>query len=118
MTAKRSSRNCLRFPALEVLLLDDNQLSDSTVFLSLANLRRLKQLNLDKNGIKEVPYLHYLGQDHFSIHPLSAKSGIREGLRCRKKSPQKSHQDRSPRLNQQYSYIITQNTQDPDKTGR
>ncbi|XP_013910993.1 PREDICTED: X-ray radiation resistance-associated protein 1, partial [Thamnophis sirtalis] len=28
-----------RFPALEVLLLDDNHLSDSKVFLSLANLR-------------------------------------------------------------------------------
>ncbi|ETE58896.1 X-ray radiation resistance-associated protein 1, partial [Ophiophagus hannah] len=116
--ASPDSRNCPRFPALEVLLLDDNQLSDSSVFLSLANLRRLKQLNLDKNGIKEVPYLHYLGHDHFSIHPLSAKSGIREGLRCRKKSPQKSHQDRSLRLNQQYSYIITQNTQDPEKTGK
>ncbi|XP_070605514.1 X-ray radiation resistance-associated protein 1 isoform X2 [Erythrolamprus reginae] len=109
-------RDCLKFPALEVLLLDDNHLSDSSVFLSLANLRRLKQLNLDKNGIKEVPYLHYLGHDHFSIHPLSAKSGIRAGLRCRKKTPHKRPQDRSPRQNQKYSYIITQNSQDPDKT--
>ncbi|XP_058042039.1 X-ray radiation resistance-associated protein 1 [Ahaetulla prasina] len=114
--AAPESWNCPKFPALEVLLLDDNHLSDSSVFLSLANLRRLKQLNLDKNGIKEVPYLHYLGHDRFSIHPLSAKSGIRAGLRCRKNSPPKPPPDRSPRLNQQYSYIITQNTQDPEKT--
>ncbi|XP_039211813.1 X-ray radiation resistance-associated protein 1 isoform X2 [Crotalus tigris] len=111
-----SERSCPKFPALEVLLLDDNHLSDSSVFVSLANLRRLKQLNLDKNRIKEVPYLHYVSDNHFSIHPLSAKSGIRAGLRCRKKAPQKPHQDQSPRLHQQCSYLITQNTQDPDKT--
>ncbi|KAM3837438.1 X-ray radiation resistance-associated protein 1 isoform 2-T2 [Vipera latastei] len=114
--AASESRNCPKFPALEVLLLDDNHLSDSSVFVSLASLRRLKQLNLDKNRIKEVPYLHYMSDNHFSIHPLSAKSGIRAGLHCRKNATQKSRQDQSPRLHQQYSYIITQNAQDPNKT--
>ncbi|KAM6447715.1 X-ray radiation resistance-associated protein 1 isoform 2-T3 [Liasis olivaceus] len=114
--AASESESCPRFPALEVLLLDDNHLSHSDVFVSLANLRSLKQLNLDKNGIKEVPYLHYVDSAHFSIHPLSAKSGIQAGLCCRKNAKKKLHQDRSPRLSQQYSYIIGQNDNDPDRT--
>ncbi|XP_068572560.1 X-ray radiation resistance-associated protein 1 isoform X2 [Cebidichthys violaceus] len=42
--------------ALEVLMLDDNKLS-SGVFNSLANLKRLKHLNLQGNLISEIPYL-------------------------------------------------------------
>ncbi|XP_044226953.1 X-ray radiation resistance-associated protein 1 isoform X2 [Thunnus albacares] len=48
------------FKALEVLMLDDNKLS-SGVFNSLANLKRLKHLNLQGNRISEVPYLHLTG---------------------------------------------------------
>ncbi|XP_040036816.2 X-ray radiation resistance-associated protein 1 [Gasterosteus aculeatus] len=44
------------FKALEVLMLDDNKLS-SGVFVSLANLKRLKCLNLKGNLISEIPYL-------------------------------------------------------------
>ncbi|KAM8898938.1 X-ray radiation resistance-associated protein 1 isoform 2-T2 [Spinachia spinachia] len=44
------------FKALEVLMLDDNKLS-SGVFKSLANLKRLKYLNLKGNLISEIPYL-------------------------------------------------------------
>ncbi|KAM6911598.1 X-ray radiation resistance-associated protein 1 [Lycodopsis pacificus] len=44
------------FKALEVLMLDDNKLS-SGVFNSLANLKRLKHLNLQGNLISEIPYL-------------------------------------------------------------
>ncbi|XP_062414086.1 X-ray radiation resistance-associated protein 1 isoform X2 [Pungitius pungitius] len=44
------------FKALEVLMLDDNKLS-SGVFNSLANLKRLKYLNLKGNLISEIPYL-------------------------------------------------------------
>ncbi|KAM7374265.1 hypothetical protein PAMP_006933 [Pampus punctatissimus] len=46
-----------QFKALEVLMLDDNKLS-SGVFNSLANLKRLKYLNLQGNRISEVPYLY------------------------------------------------------------
>ncbi|XP_063160406.1 X-ray radiation resistance-associated protein 1 [Candoia aspera] len=115
--AASESESSPRFPAMEVLLLDDNHLSHANVFVSLANLRSLKQLNLDKNGIKEVPYLHYADNTHFSIHPLSAKSGIRAGLCCRKNTQKKLQQDHSPRLNQQYSYIAVQDTKDPERTG-
>ncbi|XP_059207853.1 X-ray radiation resistance-associated protein 1 [Centropristis striata] len=45
-----------RFKALEVLMLDDNKLS-SGVFNSLANLKRLRYLNLQGNRISEIPYL-------------------------------------------------------------
>ncbi|XP_054481677.1 X-ray radiation resistance-associated protein 1 [Anoplopoma fimbria] len=44
------------FKALEVLMLDDNKLS-SGVFNSLANLKKLKYLNLQGNLISEIPYL-------------------------------------------------------------
>ncbi|XP_061485099.1 X-ray radiation resistance-associated protein 1 isoform X2 [Rhineura floridana] len=110
------SENCPRFPALEVLLLDDNHLSHPDVFVSLANLQSLKQLNLDKNGIKEVPYLHHMDNSRFSIHPLSAKSGIREGLRSRKSAGKHLHQDSSPSLGGQPEYIIFPNSKDPDRT--
>ncbi|XP_072432829.1 X-ray radiation resistance-associated protein 1 isoform X1 [Chiloscyllium punctatum] len=50
----------LRFSALEVLMLDDNRLSDPCVFSSLANLHSLKYLNLDKNNFTGVPYLQQM----------------------------------------------------------
>lgn len=46
-----------RFSLLEILHLDDNQLSDLTTFASLAGLRRLKELNLEKNIIQAIPHL-------------------------------------------------------------
>ncbi|XP_031175907.1 X-ray radiation resistance-associated protein 1 isoform X2 [Sander lucioperca] len=49
-----------QFKALEVLMLDDNKLS-SGVFNSLANLKRLKYLNLQENHISDIPYLQLPG---------------------------------------------------------
>ncbi|XP_034745050.1 X-ray radiation resistance-associated protein 1 isoform X1 [Etheostoma cragini] len=49
-----------QFKALEVLMLDDNKLS-SGVFNSLANLKRLKYLNLQENHISDVPCLQLAG---------------------------------------------------------
>ncbi|XP_039634222.1 X-ray radiation resistance-associated protein 1 isoform X2 [Perca fluviatilis] len=49
-----------QFKALEVLMLDDNKLS-SGVFNSLANLKRLKYLNLQENHISDIPYLQLAG---------------------------------------------------------
>nr|XP_016852922.1 PREDICTED: X-ray radiation resistance-associated protein 1 isoform X2 [Anolis carolinensis] len=105
-----------RFPALEVLLLDDNHLSHPNVFVSLANLQNLKQLNLDRNGIREVPYLQQVEKARFSIHPLSAKSGIKEGLRSRKKAGKQLHQDQPSKRNKTPDYIILQNSKDPERT--
>lgn len=51
----------VRFKSLEVLLLDDNRLSDLSTFASLAALTELRELNLDKNGIEVVPHLKVIG---------------------------------------------------------
>ncbi|XP_060091338.1 X-ray radiation resistance-associated protein 1 [Heteronotia binoei] len=109
------SKGCPRFPALEVLLLDDNHLSHPNVFVSLANLRSLKQLNLDRNGIKEVPYLHHLENSRFSIHPLSAKSGIREGLRTRKSAEVQRKRDVFSGRSEQADCVVVQSSLDLDR---
>ncbi|XP_064208499.1 X-ray radiation resistance-associated protein 1 isoform X1 [Anguilla rostrata] len=49
------------FSSLEVLTLDDNRLCSPGVFNSLANLKRLRYLNLQGNYITEVPYLQQFG---------------------------------------------------------
>ncbi|XP_044306108.1 X-ray radiation resistance-associated protein 1-like [Varanus komodoensis] len=116
LAVPESSESSPRFPALEVLLLNDNHLSHPNVFVSLANLRSLKQLHLDKNGIREVPYLHRVDSSRFSIHPLSAKSGIREGLRSRKSAGKRLRQEGSPGPSGQAEYLIVQNSKDPDRT--
>ncbi|XP_031724990.1 X-ray radiation resistance-associated protein 1 isoform X1 [Anarrhichthys ocellatus] len=55
-TQQPAKEDDTEFKALEVLMLDDNKLS-SGVFNSLANLKRLKHLNLQGNLISEIPYL-------------------------------------------------------------
>uniref|UniRef100_A0A8C1Z628 X-ray radiation resistance associated 1 n=1 Tax=Cyprinus carpio TaxID=7962 RepID=A0A8C1Z628_CYPCA len=50
-------RGVLLFQTLEVLMLDDNKLSSPGVFMSLANLKRLRHLNLQGNYISGVPFL-------------------------------------------------------------
>ncbi|NXK29316.1 XRRA1 protein, partial [Arenaria interpres] len=59
----------LRFPSLEVLWLDDNRLSDPSIFASLSHLCSLRELNLDKNRISAVPYLHQAESRQFFLHP-------------------------------------------------
>ncbi|XP_065482911.1 X-ray radiation resistance-associated protein 1 [Caloenas nicobarica] len=58
-----------RFPSLEVLSLDDNCLSDPSVFVSLSHLCSLRELNLDRNRISAVPYLHQAESRQFFLHP-------------------------------------------------
>ncbi|CAM4378086.1 unnamed protein product [Lepidochelys kempii] len=116
----------LRFPSLEVLLLDDNDLSHPSIFVSLANLRSLKQLNLDKNGIAEVPYLHQMENSQFSLHPPSAKMGTKAESysfppRFGKKHEQLLQagaglQGQLVTEKEQLEYLILQNNQDPDRT--
>ncbi|NXS61048.1 XRRA1 protein, partial [Brachypteracias leptosomus] len=59
----------LRFPSLEVLALDENHLADPSVFVSLSQLCRLRELNLDSNRISAVPYLQQAGDRKFFLHP-------------------------------------------------
>ncbi|XP_069748613.1 X-ray radiation resistance-associated protein 1-like [Narcine bancroftii] len=56
----RSEEPLLRFPVLEILMLDENRFSDPCVFSSLASLHRLKYLNLDQNSFTGVPYLQQM----------------------------------------------------------
>ncbi|KFQ45104.1 X-ray radiation resistance-associated protein 1, partial [Nestor notabilis] len=67
----------LKFPSLEVLALDDNRLSDPSVFVSLSHLCCLKELNLDGNRIPAVPYLRQAESRHFSLHPALGHSSFR-----------------------------------------
>ncbi|XP_069103439.1 X-ray radiation resistance-associated protein 1-like [Argopecten irradians] len=53
----QSKRQVPRFKNLEILMLDDNRLSDVRVFAALAGLNRLRHLNLEKNEIFYVPQL-------------------------------------------------------------
>nr|XP_008174447.1 X-ray radiation resistance-associated protein 1 isoform X3 [Chrysemys picta bellii] len=124
--SENDSPSCLRFPSLEVLLLDDNDLSHPSVFVSLANLRSLKQLNLDKNGIAEVPYLHQMENSQFSLHPQSAKMGTKaEPCSFSSRFGQKHEQPLQAGAGlqgqlvtekEQLEYLILQNHQDPDRT--
>ncbi|XP_019369824.1 PREDICTED: X-ray radiation resistance-associated protein 1 [Gavialis gangeticus] len=112
-----------RFPSLEILLLDDNDLSHPSVFVSLANLRSLKQLNLDKNGISKVPYLHQKGNSRFSLSPDVAKMGTRAEAESRLRQWHKQRQrggadgHKEPKeKGGQLEYFILQNSKDLDRT--
>ncbi|XP_062341400.1 X-ray radiation resistance-associated protein 1 isoform X2 [Osmerus eperlanus] len=59
-----------RFRALELLSLDDNKLS-SGVFSSVANLKRLQYLNLQRNYISDIPYMQQTG--HLQHWPTENK---------------------------------------------
>ncbi|XP_071489518.1 X-ray radiation resistance-associated protein 1-like [Diadema antillarum] len=64
-----------RFSKLEILHIDDNLLHDLAIFASLAGLRKLRQLNLDKNDIVSVPHLKPIRGRLVAIKSLSdAKS--------------------------------------------
>uniref|UniRef100_A0A8C2FDV0 X-ray radiation resistance associated 1 n=1 Tax=Cyprinus carpio TaxID=7962 RepID=A0A8C2FDV0_CYPCA len=56
-SGENTERGVLLFQTLEVLMLDDNKLSSPGVFMSLANLKRLRHLNLQGNYISGVPFL-------------------------------------------------------------
>uniref|UniRef100_A0A8C3SW41 Uncharacterized protein n=1 Tax=Chelydra serpentina TaxID=8475 RepID=A0A8C3SW41_CHESE len=88
---------------------------------SLPLLISLKQLNLDKNGIAEVPYLHQMENSQFSLHPPAAKIGT-EAEPC--SFPSRFRQTHEQPLQgqlvteeEQLEYLILQNSQDTDRTG-
>ncbi|XP_062584370.1 X-ray radiation resistance-associated protein 1-like [Saccostrea cucullata] len=54
---RENKTRIFRYSKLEILMLDDNRLSDVSVFAALAGLKRLKHLNLEKNDIYYVPQL-------------------------------------------------------------
>ncbi|KAM6158531.1 X-ray radiation resistance-associated protein 1 [Rhynchocyon petersi] len=103
VTTLSSKKYILRFPALEILMLDDNKLSSPSCFASLAGLRRLKKLSLDQNRIFRIPYLQqvHLGDGD--------RSGDWTGGGV---SPQKEHQS----LLQPEPWVYETSDEQPDYT--
>lgn len=117
-----------RFPSLEILMLDDNKLSHPSVFASLANLKRLKQLHLDKNGICEIPYLHQMEDEQH----ISSPTWVRVSTSWEESSPSLSSIHSQLKKNQQtdlpevqedihsegeeIGYVVSSNKDDPDRT--
>ncbi|XP_074966890.1 X-ray radiation resistance-associated protein 1 [Phalacrocorax aristotelis] len=116
----------LRFPSLEVLSLDDNCLSDSSVFVSLSQLCSLRQLNLDRNKISAVPYLHQAESRQFFLHPTLDGHSFRaewykflSSLWQRPRLPQQEDTEVPAELEAkkgQLEYVVLQNDRDPDRT--
>ncbi|KAM6099591.1 X-ray radiation resistance-associated protein 1 [Theristicus caerulescens] len=116
----------LRFPSLEVLALDDNRLSDPSVFVSLSHLCSLRELNLDRNGISAVPYLHQAESRQLSLHPALDGGSFRaewykslSSLWQRPRLPQQEDTKVPAELEAkkgQLEYVVLQNERDPGRT--
>ncbi|XP_070173868.1 X-ray radiation resistance-associated protein 1-like isoform X2 [Littorina saxatilis] len=75
-----------RFAKLEVLLLDDNKLSDISVFAALAGVPKLRHINMEKNKIFCIPQLKCVeGRvvTHDSSPPKRPESGRRSARRSK-----------------------------------
>ncbi|KAM6419695.1 X-ray radiation resistance-associated protein 1 [Pluvialis apricaria] len=116
----------LRFPSLEVLSLDDNRLSDPSVFVSLSHLCSLRELNLDRNGISAVPYLHQAESQQFFLHPVLDGDSFRaewykslSSLWQQPWPPQQEDTEVPAELEEkkgQLEYVVLQNNRDPGRT--
>ncbi|KAF1629063.1 UNVERIFIED_CONTAM: X-ray radiation resistance-associated protein 1, partial [Eudyptes robustus] len=116
-----------RFPSLEVLLLDDNCLSDPSVFVSLSHLCSLRELNLDRNGISAVPYLRQAENRQFFLHPALDGDSFRaewykslSSLWQQPRLPQQENMEVPAELEAkkgQLERVLLQNDRDPDRTG-
>ncbi|KFW70600.1 X-ray radiation resistance-associated protein 1, partial [Pygoscelis adeliae] len=116
-----------RFPSLEVLSLDDNRLSDPSVFVSLSHLCSLRELNLDRNGISAVPYLRQAENRQFFLHPALDGDSFRaewykslSSLWQQPRLPQQENMEVPAELEAkkgQLEYVLSQNDRDPDRMG-
>ncbi|XP_063183935.1 X-ray radiation resistance-associated protein 1 [Chroicocephalus ridibundus] len=117
----------LRFPSLEVLSLDDNRLSDPSVFVSLSHLCSLRELNLDRNRISSVPYLHQAERRQFFLHPALYGDSFRaewykslSSLWQQSRLPKQEDTEVPAELEGkkgQLGYVMLQNNRDPGRTG-
>ncbi|KAM8977721.1 X-ray radiation resistance-associated protein 1 [Pelodytes ibericus] len=98
------------FPSLEILLLDDNKLSCHTVFPRLANLKSLRMLNLDNNGISGIPYLHELDPTK-PADILHSRGPGSPGYRAH--NTEGSETDKP---GEDLNYTVLPNADDPDRT--
>ncbi|KAK2513503.1 Xrra1 [Columba guinea] len=115
-----------RFTSLEVLSLDDNRLSDPSVFVSLSHLCSLRELNLDRNRISAVPYLHQAESRQFFLHPALDGGSFRaewyKSLSSLWQQPRPLQQEDTEVPAElevkkgQLGSVISQNDTDPDRT--
>ncbi|XP_041350431.1 X-ray radiation resistance-associated protein 1-like [Gigantopelta aegis] len=85
-----------RYPKLEILMIDDNRLSDVTVFAALAGLQRLKHLNMEKNLVYYVPQLKSVEGKvvtQESIPPKKFSKSARKSGRSSQRSRSAAHKD-------------------------
>ncbi|XP_075000142.1 X-ray radiation resistance-associated protein 1 [Calonectris borealis] len=116
----------LRFPSLEVLSLDDNRLSDPGVFVSLSHLCSLRELNLDRNRISAVPYLHQAESRQFFLHPALVGDSFRakwyKSLSSLWQQPRPWQQEgmevpaELEAKKGQHECVVLQSDRDPDRT--
>ncbi|MEE6473292.1 hypothetical protein FKM82_009931, partial [Ascaphus truei] len=112
------------FPRLEILMLDDNKLSHSPAFVSLANLTRLKQLNLDRNGISEIPYMIEIELADSMCSPFRGGTiqdgegpGGLGGIIHRIQENEKREEDLDEKTEgESFDYLVFPNAEDPDRT--
>ncbi|XP_053564727.1 X-ray radiation resistance-associated protein 1 [Bombina bombina] len=104
----------LLFPSLEILMLDDNRLSHASVFVSLANLKSLTHLNLDKNSICEIPYMH-------QIDPMAEMIAEEEAqgqryAKAPKTTDVQCNYNWAKHTDNKLHYVVLPNEDDPDRT--
>uniref|UniRef100_A0A8C3PKQ1 X-ray radiation resistance-associated protein 1 n=1 Tax=Calidris pygmaea TaxID=425635 RepID=A0A8C3PKQ1_9CHAR len=107
--------------------LDDNRLSDPSIFASLSHLCSLRELNLDKNRISAVPYLHQAESRQFFLHPaLDGDSFRAEWYKSlsrlwQQSQPPKQEDTKVPaeleEKKGQLGHVVLQNNRDPGRTG-
>nr|XP_022287824.1 X-ray radiation resistance-associated protein 1-like [Crassostrea virginica] len=119
---RETKTRILRYSKLEILMLDDNRLSDVAVFAALAGLKRLKHLNLEKNDIYYVPQLKsvegtmIINDDEKSTRRLqrSARLSARKSARGQKTQKQDPQPEKAERQHPPPEKVESQQTSVPE----
>ncbi|KAE8628064.1 hypothetical protein XENTR_v10007288 [Xenopus tropicalis] len=103
------------FSALEILMLDDNNLSHPAVFLSLATLTRLRVLNLDNNSICGIPYLYPADGGHVTDPPNEQEKGTETLVPDQESQQERLEEDDGVKM-APLDYTVGPSKDDPDRT--
>lgn len=96
-------------------------------FSRISSSNSLRELNLDRNGISAVPYLHQAESRQFFLHPVLDGDSFRaecykslSSLWQQPQSPQQDDMKVPAELEEkkgQLEYVVLQNNRDPGRTG-
>ncbi|XP_033759734.1 X-ray radiation resistance-associated protein 1-like [Pecten maximus] len=104
-----SKRQVPRFKNLEILMLDDNRLSDVRVFAALAGLNRLRHLNLEKNEIFYVPQLKSVeGTMVVNEDEKAAEKLRKSAVKSARKSARTPHSGKQTEREPEVSVVVGQ----------